>query len=157
MHRWRPGLTGALAMGAEHGAWCIGCCWALMVVLFALGAMSIAWMALVAALVLVEKVLPRGERLAAAVAAVLLALGVWTAVGPSSVPWLTSPGLRRHAGDDGRARAGDDGRARRIDGALTGAPSGRPVTMGTVPRRPSDVRRAARSGGAAARLPRDDG
>ena len=79
-------------MGAEHGAWCIGCCWALMVVLFALGAMSIAWMALVAALVLVEKVLPRGERLAAAVAAVLLALGVWTAVGPSSVPWLTSPG-----------------------------------------------------------------
>ena len=92
MHRWRPGARGALAMGAEHGAWCIGCCWALMVVLFALGAMSIAWMALVAALVLVEKVLPRGERLATAVAAVLLVLGVWTAVASSSVPWLTSPG-----------------------------------------------------------------
>jgi hypothetical protein len=63
-----------------------------MVVLFALGVMSIAWMALVAALVLVEKVLPRGERLATAVAAVLLVLGVWTAVAPSSVPGLTSPG-----------------------------------------------------------------
>src|SRR5262245_39669270 len=45
---WRGGLPGALAMGARHGAWCVGCCWALMASLFALGVMSIAWMALVA-------------------------------------------------------------------------------------------------------------
>jgi len=50
---WRSGLSRALAMGARHGAWCVGCCWALMASLFALGVMSIAWMALVAALIAV--------------------------------------------------------------------------------------------------------
>ena len=45
---WRDGRSGALQMGAEHGAWCVGCCWALMASLFALGVMSIAWMAFVA-------------------------------------------------------------------------------------------------------------
>ncbi len=48
---WRDGLSGALKMGARHGAWCIGCCWALMASLFALGVMSIAWMAFIAALI----------------------------------------------------------------------------------------------------------
>ena len=45
---WRDGRAGALQMGARHGAWCVGCCWALMASLFALGVMSIAWMAFVA-------------------------------------------------------------------------------------------------------------
>ena len=48
---WREGLSGALWMGTKHGAWCVGCCWALMASLFALGVMSIAWMAFVAALI----------------------------------------------------------------------------------------------------------
>ena len=48
-------------MGAKHGAWCVGCCWALMAALFALGVMSIAWMAFVAALIAAEKTLPWGR------------------------------------------------------------------------------------------------
>ena len=48
LRRWRPGRLGALRMGIEHGACCVGCCWALMAALFALGVMSIAWMAFVA-------------------------------------------------------------------------------------------------------------
>ena len=55
---WRDGPAGALRMGAAHGAWCVGCCWALMASLFALGVMSVAWMAFVAGLIAVEKIVP---------------------------------------------------------------------------------------------------
>ena len=55
---WRSGTRGALHMGAQHGAWCVGCCWALMASLFALGVMSLAWMAFIAALIALEKTLP---------------------------------------------------------------------------------------------------
>ena len=55
---WRDGAAGALRMGVEHGAWCIGFCWALMVALFVIGVMSVAWMAFVAALIATEKLLP---------------------------------------------------------------------------------------------------
>ena len=55
-------------MGIEHGAWCVGCCWALMVLLFAVGVMSITWMVVVSAIVFAEKVLPIGEELARVVA-----------------------------------------------------------------------------------------
>ena len=79
LHRMRPGYRGALRMGAEHGAWCVGaCCWALMVALFALGVMSIGWMALVGAFIAGEKMLP-WKRLAnrsVAVALAVIALGV---------------------------------------------------------------------------------
>src|SRR5262245_50360005 len=105
MHRWREGRAGALAMGAEHGAWCIGCCWGLMLVLLALGAMSLVWMAVVTVLILAEKVLPRGEWLAAPIAAALIVLGAWVWVAPATVPGLTSPvsaadmpGMARPAG-----------------------------------------------------------
>jgi predicted metal-binding membrane protein len=74
---WRDGRLGALRMGAEQGAWCVGCCWALMATLFALGLMSIAWMAVIAALVALEKLLP-WERVAnRGVALVLAALALW--------------------------------------------------------------------------------
>ena len=55
---WREGGAGALEMGAKHALWCLGCCWALMAALFALGIMSLGWMALVAVLIAVEKTLP---------------------------------------------------------------------------------------------------
>ena len=55
---WRAGRHGALRMGAQHGAWCVGCCWALMASLFALGVMSVAWMAFVAAIIAADKTLP---------------------------------------------------------------------------------------------------
>jgi predicted metal-binding membrane protein len=55
---WREGRTGALQMGARHALWCLGCCWALMAALFALGIMSLGWMAVVAGLIALEKTLP---------------------------------------------------------------------------------------------------
>jgi predicted metal-binding membrane protein len=90
--RWRPGRGGALRMGAEHGAYCAGCCWALMLVLFAVGIMSIFWMLVVAAIVFAEKVLPGGERVSLALAVGLAALGIWIGVSPGTVPGLTIPG-----------------------------------------------------------------
>jgi len=87
--RWRPGRLGALRMGVEHGGWCVGCSWALMAALLALGVMSLTWMALVAVLIAAERVLPRGVRLG--VALVLVVLGAWVALAPGDVPGLTVP------------------------------------------------------------------
>jgi predicted metal-binding membrane protein len=78
LHRLRHGYGGALRMGVEHGAWCVGCCWALMVALLALGVMSVGWMALVGAFIAGEKMLP-WKRLAnrgVAVALAVIAIGV---------------------------------------------------------------------------------
>jgi predicted metal-binding membrane protein len=98
---WREGRFGAVRMGAEHGGWCVGCCWGLMLALFAVGVMSIAWMVIIAALIFVEKVLPRGERLTVVLGVVLLALAVWVAASPGSVPWLVQPGTGGMSGMDG--------------------------------------------------------
>jgi predicted metal-binding membrane protein len=88
----RAGLAGSLRAGIIHGGWCVGCCWALMAALFALGVMSIGWMAFVAALIAIEKLLP-WERIATyGVATVLLVLGLWVLITPSDVPGLTIPG-----------------------------------------------------------------
>jgi predicted metal-binding membrane protein len=89
---WRGGLSGALHMGAKHGAWCVGCCWMLMAALFALGVMSIAWMAFVAGLIAVEKTLPWGRLVTFGTAAVLLLLGVLLVAAPDAIPGLTIPG-----------------------------------------------------------------
>jgi predicted metal-binding membrane protein len=88
---WRDGLSGALTMGARHGAWCVGCCWALMASLFALGVMSLAWMAFVAALIALEKTLPWGRAVTYGTAALLLALGVLLLAAPDAIPGLTLP------------------------------------------------------------------
>lgn len=90
-HGWREGRVGALRMGAEHGAYCVGCCWGLMVILFALGVMSLVWMAVVAAVIFTEKATPVGARLTRPVAVAFVALGIWLAAAPSSVPGLTEP------------------------------------------------------------------
>jgi predicted metal-binding membrane protein len=89
---WRSGATGALQMGVRHGAWCVGCCWALMAALFALGVMSIAWTAFVAALIAVEKLLPWKRVATIGTAAILLALGVLLIAAPAAIPGLTIPG-----------------------------------------------------------------
>ena len=89
---WRDGVLGAIRMGAEHGAYCVGCCWGLMVVLFALGVMSILWMAVVAALIFAQKLLPRGEMLARIFAVAFVSAGIWIAAAPGTVPGLTQPG-----------------------------------------------------------------
>jgi predicted metal-binding membrane protein len=56
--RWHAGVAGAFRMGAEHGAYCVGCCWMLMLLLFVAGVMNLLWVALIAGFVLVEKLLP---------------------------------------------------------------------------------------------------
>jgi predicted metal-binding membrane protein len=85
------GADGALRAGLENGLSCVGCCWGLMAVLFALGVMSLFWMVVVAGVIFAEKVLPHGVRLTRIVAPALIALGIWVAVSPSSVPGLTEP------------------------------------------------------------------
>lgn len=89
---WRAGQLGALQMGAKNGAWCVGCCWALMASLFALGIMSVVWMALVAALIAVEKTLPWRRVATYGTAVILLGLGVLLLVAPDAIPALTTPG-----------------------------------------------------------------
>jgi predicted metal-binding membrane protein len=61
MTDWREGTWGALVMGLRHGSYCVGCCWVLMALLFVAGVMNLLWVAAIAVLILVEKVLPRGE------------------------------------------------------------------------------------------------
>jgi predicted metal-binding membrane protein len=90
--RWREGSGGALLMGVEHGAWCVGCCWALMAALFALGVMSLAWMAAVAAFIALEKLLPWKAVANRGVAAVLLGLALAVLLAPGQLPGLTVPG-----------------------------------------------------------------
>ena len=78
LHRMRNGYGGALRMGVEHGVWCVACCWALMVALFALGVMSVGWMAVVGAFIAGEKLLPwKGlAHRSVAVALAVIALGI---------------------------------------------------------------------------------
>jgi predicted metal-binding membrane protein len=89
---WRDGRSGALRMGVRTGAWCVGCCWALMASLFALGLMSIAWMAFVAGLIAAEKILPWRRVATYATAVILLTLGVLLLAAPDVIPALTIPG-----------------------------------------------------------------
>jgi predicted metal-binding membrane protein len=91
IEHWSDGRAGALRMGIIHGAWCVGCCWALMAALFALGVMSLVWMALVAGLIAVEKLLPWKAVANRGVAVALLVLSLAIALAPDRVPGLTEP------------------------------------------------------------------
>lgn len=77
MTRWRAGSAGALGMGLEHGAYCLGCCWALMLLLFVAGVMNLAWVALIAAFVYVEKLLPARRLTSYAAGVALVACGLY--------------------------------------------------------------------------------
>jgi len=74
---WREGVAGALSMGVRHGMYCVGCCWMLMLVLFAAGVMNLFWVAAIAVFVLVEKVAPRGAWIGKAAGVLLMTRGVW--------------------------------------------------------------------------------
>jgi predicted metal-binding membrane protein len=86
---WKDGLSGALRMGARHGGWCVGCCWALMASLFALGLMSLVWMAFVAGLIAFEKLIPSRRVATYGTAGLLVVLGVLMLVAPDVIPGLT--------------------------------------------------------------------
>jgi predicted metal-binding membrane protein len=92
---WRDGRRGALRMGVKHGAWCVGCCWALMASLFALGVMSVVWMAVVAGLIAVEKTLPWRRVATYGTTVLLLALGLFVLAAPDAIPALTVPGAEQ--------------------------------------------------------------
>jgi predicted metal-binding membrane protein len=78
---WRPGARGAFILGLRHGFYCLGCCWALMAVLFVTGIMNLVWVALLSVLVLAEKLLPRGRRLGQFAGLGLAAWGLVLAIG----------------------------------------------------------------------------
>jgi predicted metal-binding membrane protein len=88
---WRPGRIGALRMGLEHGGWCVGCCWALMAALIALGVMSVGWMVFIAALIATEKLFPLKGLANRSIAVLLAVLGLAVAFAPEQVPGLTVP------------------------------------------------------------------
>jgi predicted metal-binding membrane protein len=88
MTRWREGRWGAFRMGFVHGAYCLGCCWALFAVLVAAGVMSLAWMLLLTLVVFAEKVLPVGRWGPRVVGAAFLLLGLVVAAGATDMPWV---------------------------------------------------------------------
>jgi len=73
---WRPGIVGVLRMGVSHGAFCVGCCWALMLLLFTAGVMNILWVAVLSVLVLVQKLLPYGRMTTRATGAAMAVVGM---------------------------------------------------------------------------------
>ncbi len=98
--RWRDGPAGGLGLGIRYGAWCLGCCWALMAALFALGVMSLGWMALITICIVAERLLPWPTATRGAVALSLLALGLGVAFFPADVPGFAEPaGGGMHGGD----------------------------------------------------------
>ena len=136
MGSWRDGSGGALRMGIEHGAWCLGCCWALMAALFALGAMSLTWMLLIGALIAAEKLLPWQQASSAGVAVVLGALALGVAVSPANVPALTVPGSpaamkamgamsgsgsMSHSGSGGMSKSSGSGAMPKSSGSMSGS------------------------------------
>jgi len=98
---WKDGLSGATQMGARHGAWCVGCCWALMASLLALGLMSIVWMAFVAGLIAFEKLIPPRRAATYGTAAALLVIGALMLFAPDVIPGLTIPGTGSMSPMDG--------------------------------------------------------
>ena len=77
MTDWRDGKLGAFAMGIKHGAFCAGCCWVLMLLLFVAGVMNVLWIAALTALVLLEKIVPKGLWVGRVAGLLLIGWGVW--------------------------------------------------------------------------------
>jgi predicted metal-binding membrane protein len=121
---WQPGRLGALRMGVEHGAWCVGCCWALMAALFALGVMSVGWMVFIAGLIAVEKLLPWRALANYGVAILLLVLGLAVAITPERVPGLTLPdspqAMSAMQGMGGDSAGGGGGAKKMHDNSMPG-------------------------------------
>jgi predicted metal-binding membrane protein len=122
LSHWRSGAPGAVRMGAAHGAWCFGCCWALMAALFALGVMSVGWMAFVAALIALEKTLPWARAVTWGTAAVLVVLAVTVLAAPNDLPGFVVP--------DGSGMMTMDGGGMSMEGGGMGTEGGGMSTEG---------------------------
>ena len=81
MSHWRDGASGALRMGLAHGSYCLGCCWALMCVLFVVGVMNLMWVAAIAIFVLMEKIGPAGTLVARAAGVAMIVMGIYVLAG----------------------------------------------------------------------------
>ena len=89
---WRDGVGGAFWMGVRHGAFCLGCCWLLFVILFPIGIMNVAAMAVITVLIFAEKSLPYGKRISQIAALALIAYGLLAVIVPSTLPtYMPSP------------------------------------------------------------------
>lgn len=86
MASWREGYRGAVRMGLEHGAYCLGCCWLLFAILFPLGMMNVAAIAVITLLIFAEKSLPIGRVISTIAAAMLMAYGVLVILWPHALP-----------------------------------------------------------------------
>jgi predicted metal-binding membrane protein len=73
---WRDGTAGAFRMGLHHGAYCLGCCWSLMVVLFVMGTMNLVWMGILSIVIFVEKIVPHGVAMGKATGIALIVFGL---------------------------------------------------------------------------------
>jgi predicted metal-binding membrane protein len=93
LHAWRDGYVGALRMGLEHGAYCLGCCWLLFVLLFPLGMMNVAAMAAITALIFAEKSLPHGYRVGQVAGLLLITYGVAVVLVPGLLPTAMSESI----------------------------------------------------------------
>ena len=80
MHKWREGYLGAFLMGIDHGVYCLGCCWGLMLVLFVVGVMNLTWMGILTLVILVEKISKHGVMISKVVGGLLLILGLVIAI-----------------------------------------------------------------------------
>lgn len=84
MRRWRSGYPATFRLALDHALYCVGCCWALMLILVVVGAMSLPWVLTIALLVFAEKVLPQGWRTARVIGVALIVAGVLVALRPES-------------------------------------------------------------------------
>ena len=87
LHGWHDGYGGAFRMGFKHGAYCLGCCWGLMLVLFAVGLMNLVWMVVLTVAIFVEKVFSQGPLISRLIALALVLSGIFTLV----MPWFSQP------------------------------------------------------------------
>jgi predicted metal-binding membrane protein len=90
MNGWRDGIGGAFRLGCSQGCWCVGCCWALMALMFVVGVMNLAWMAILSAFILIEKLVPARWHLDTAAGALLVLWGSWLLV-PHLFAGMTMP------------------------------------------------------------------
>jgi len=90
LHQWRNGVLGALRMGVDHGAYCVGCCWGLMLVMFVMGLMSLVWMGGLTIIIFLEKVTRYGPALSKVIGGTLILFGVAILLHPSLMRYLSA-------------------------------------------------------------------
>jgi predicted metal-binding membrane protein len=88
LHSWRDGVAGSFRMGIEHGVYCLGCCWLLFLILFPLGMMNIAVLALITLLIFAEKSTPIGRQVALLAAVALIVYGAVVVFVPDALPMM---------------------------------------------------------------------